>query len=57
MDVGYALRRARQLHADAIAAYDGERSITFAQFADRVTRGANARCAIWACSRATASRC
>ena len=42
MDVLYALRRARQLHADAIAAYDGERSITFAQFADRVTRTANA---------------
>src|ERR1022692_2218366 len=42
MDVLYALRRARQLHADAIAAYDGERTITFAQFADRVTRIANA---------------
>ena len=42
MDVGYALRRARQLHPDAIAAYDGDRSITFAQFADRVTRVANA---------------
>src|ERR1039458_2952388 len=42
MDVLYALRRARQLHADAIAAYDGERSVTFAQFADRVTRTANA---------------
>jgi long-chain acyl-CoA synthetase len=42
MDVGYALRRARQLHPDAIAAYDGERSIAFAQFADRVTRISNA---------------
>jgi long-chain acyl-CoA synthetase len=42
MDVLYALRRARQLHPDAIAAYDGERAITFAQFADRVTRIANA---------------
>ena len=42
MDVGYALRRARQLHPDAIAAYDGERSIIFAEFADRVTRTANA---------------
>lgn len=42
MDVGYALRRARQDHAGAVAAYDGERSITFAQFSDRVTRMANA---------------
>ena len=41
MDVLYALRRARQLHPDAIAAYDGERPITFAQFADRVARVAN----------------
>ena len=42
MDVGYALRRARQLHPDAIAAYDGERAIAFAEFADRVTRAAGA---------------
>jgi len=42
MDVLYALRRASQLHPDAIAAYDGERAITFAQFADRVKRTANA---------------
>src|ERR1022692_561501 len=42
MDVLYALRRARQLHPDAIAAYDGERSINFGEFADRVTRTANA---------------
>jgi len=42
MDVGYALRRARQLHPDAVAAYDGERSITFAEFADRVMRVASA---------------
>ena len=42
MDVGYALRRARQLHPEAIAVYDGERSITFAQFADRVARVAGA---------------
>jgi long-chain acyl-CoA synthetase len=42
MDVGYALRRARQLHADAIAAYDGDRLVTFAQFADRVARTAGA---------------
>ena len=42
MDVLYALRRARQLHPDAVAAYDGERSITFAEFADRVMRVASA---------------
>jgi long-chain acyl-CoA synthetase len=42
MDVVYALRRARQLHPDAVAAYDGDRSITFAEFADRVRRMANA---------------
>jgi long-chain acyl-CoA synthetase len=42
MDVLYALRRARKLHADAVAAYDGERAITFAQFAERVTQVANA---------------
>jgi len=42
VDVLYALRRARQLHADAVAAYDGDRSITYAQFADRVMRTANA---------------
>ena len=42
MDVGYALRRARQLYADAIAAYDGERLVTFGQFADRVARTAGA---------------
>jgi len=41
MDVGYALRRARQLHPDAIPAYDGERAITFAEFAERVTRTAH----------------
>jgi acyl-CoA synthetase (AMP-forming)/AMP-acid ligase II len=42
MDVLYALRRARQLHADAVAAHDGDRSIAFAEFADRVTRVAGA---------------
>ncbi|MGC9951414.1 MAG: long-chain fatty acid--CoA ligase [Bryobacteraceae bacterium] len=42
MDVLYALRRARQLHADAVAAHDGDRSITFAEFTDRVTRTAGA---------------
>jgi long-chain acyl-CoA synthetase len=42
MDVLYALRRARQLHPDAIAAYDGDRSITFAEFSERVTRLAGA---------------
>jgi long-chain acyl-CoA synthetase len=42
MDILYALRRARQLHPDAVAAYDGERSITFAEFAERVTRLAGA---------------
>ena len=38
MDVLYGLRRARRLHPDAIAASDGERAITFAEFADRVAR-------------------
>ena len=38
MDVLYALRRARQFHPDAIAAYDGGRPIAFAQFADRAAR-------------------
>jgi long-chain acyl-CoA synthetase len=42
MDVGYALRRAQQLHPDAIAAYDGDGSVTFAQFTDRVMRIAGA---------------
>ncbi|MGA2737865.1 MAG: long-chain-fatty-acid--CoA ligase [Bryobacteraceae bacterium] len=42
MDVLYALRRAVRLHAEAIAVCDGERSITFAQFGDRVTRMASA---------------
>lgn len=44
MDVLYALRRARQLHPDAIAACDGECAVSFAQFAGRVTRMANALC-------------
>jgi len=42
MDVGYALRRARQLHPEAIAVSDGANSITFAQFTDRVARVAGA---------------
>jgi len=42
MNVLYALRRARRFHGDAIAAYDGERAITYAQFAERVARVANA---------------
>jgi long-chain acyl-CoA synthetase len=42
MDVLYALRRARQLHPDAVAAYDGASSVTFAEFADRVARLAGA---------------
>jgi long-chain acyl-CoA synthetase len=42
MDVGYALRRAQQLHPDAVAAYEGERPVTFAQFGDRVSRIAGA---------------
>jgi acyl-CoA synthetase (AMP-forming)/AMP-acid ligase II len=42
MDLGYALRRARQLHPDAVAAYEGDSSVTFGQFAARVTRVANA---------------
>ena len=42
MDVGYALRRARQLYPEAIAAYDGDRAIAYAEFADRVTRLAGA---------------
>ena len=42
MDVLYALRRAVQLHPDSIAAYDGDRTYTFAEFADRVTRVATA---------------
>ena len=57
MDVVYALRRARQLHPDAIAAYDGERPVTFAQFADRVTRVSQRAARSGRCSRATASRC
>jgi long-chain acyl-CoA synthetase len=38
MDILYALRRAGQLHADDIAAYDGAHSITYAEFAGRVRR-------------------
>ncbi|HXM41079.1 MAG TPA: long-chain-fatty-acid--CoA ligase [Bryobacteraceae bacterium] len=38
MDVLYALRRAVHLHPDAIAVCDGDRSITFARFADRAAR-------------------
>jgi long-chain acyl-CoA synthetase len=42
MDLGYALRRAIQLHPGAIAVCDGEGSITFAGFVERVARIANA---------------
>src|SRR5690349_15277605 len=42
MDVLYALRRARQLHPDSIAAQDDSRSYTFAEFAGRVVRVAQA---------------
>ncbi|HTT61867.1 MAG TPA: AMP-binding protein, partial [Bryobacteraceae bacterium] len=42
MDVVYALRRALQFHPDAVAVQDGERTITFVQFAGRVARMAGA---------------
>ena len=42
MDVVYALRRAVQFHPDAVAVQDGERTITFVQFAGRVARIAGA---------------
>ncbi|HLY17932.1 MAG TPA: long-chain-fatty-acid--CoA ligase [Bryobacteraceae bacterium] len=42
MDVLYALRRARQFHGNAIAAYVDDRTITYAQFIDRVARMASA---------------
>lgn len=42
MNILYALRRARQFHSDKAAVHDGDRIITYAQFADRVARAANA---------------
>jgi long-chain acyl-CoA synthetase len=42
MDILYPLRRAQQLHAGWIAAREGEHTFTYGQFADRVTRMANA---------------
>jgi long-chain acyl-CoA synthetase len=42
MDILYPLRRAQQLHAGAIAVREGERTTTYGQFAQRVTRMASA---------------
>lgn len=42
MNVLYALRRAKRFHADAVAVYDGARTLTYTQFAERVAQVANA---------------
>src|SRR5579871_5020005 len=42
MNVLYALRRAKQFHADSLAILDAQRSFTYRQFAERVERAANA---------------
>jgi long-chain acyl-CoA synthetase len=42
MNILYALRRAKQFHAQKIALYDGDSQVDYASFADRVARAANA---------------
>jgi long-chain acyl-CoA synthetase len=42
MNVLYALRRAKQFHANSPAAIDGDRTVTYTQFAERVACLANA---------------
>ena len=41
MNVLYALRRAKAFHGDRIAVYDGDRTLTYAQFYDRALRAGN----------------
>jgi len=42
MNVLYTLRRAKRFHANSPAVIDGDRTLTYAQFAERVARLANA---------------